>query len=466
MENQSKSARFWQLLKKSLAGGEQDFTSGSITTAIVLLAIPMVLEMAMESVFAVVDIFFVAKIGPEAVATVGLTESVLTIVYSLAWGLAGAATAVVARRIGEKDREKASEAGAQAILLGLGFALVFGVVGWNFAPSLLRYMGASDWVATEGAGFTRLIFGSNVVIMLLFLNNGILRGAGDASTALRVLVVANLINIALDPLLIFGIGDWPGFGVTGAAMATTTGRGIGVLMQFYVFFKGNIVKLRTAHFRPVVSVLKTLVDVGSGTAGQFLIASGSWAFLMGLMASFGSEAVAGYTIAIRVLIFSLLPSWGLANAAATLVGQNLGAKQPERAEASVWRAGRWNMFFLGGVAVLSIFFAETFIRFFTDSPVAVEQGALALRVLCSGYVFYGWGMVVAQAFNGAGDSRTPTVINFVCFWLMQIPLAWLMVKKMAVGPVAISLAVVISESILALICILVFRRGRWKEVKV
>lgn len=466
MENQTKPARFWQLIKQSLAGGEQDFTTGSINSAILLLAIPMILEMAMESIFAVVDIFFVSKIGPEAVATVGLTESVLTIVYSIAWGIAGAATAIVARRIGEKDREKAAEAGAQAILLGLGFAVVIGFLGWFFAPDLLRFMGGSEWVVNEGVGFTRLIFGSNVVIMLLFLNNGILRGAGDASTALHVLIVANVINILLDPLLIFGWGDWDGFGVKGAAMATTTGRGIGVLFQFYVLFKGNIIKMRAEHFRPVVSILKKIVEVGSGTAGQFLIASGSWVFLMGLMSGFGSETVAGYTIAIRVLIFSLLPSWGLANAAATLVGQNLGAKQPDRAETSVWRAGRWNMFFLAGVAAFSMFFAEPLISLFSENAVVIEQGALALRVLCGGYVFYGWGMVMAQAINGAGDSWTPTMLNLVCFWLIQIPLAWFLVKKMDTGPVSISIAVVISESILALLCILFFKKGKWKTTKV
>ncbi len=390
----------------------------------------------------------------------------MTLVYSLAWGLAGAATAIVARRIGEKDREKAAEAGAQAILLGIAFSVVIGVLGWFYATDLLRWMGGSEWVVTEGAGFTRLIFGSNIVIMLLFLNNGILRGAGDASTALKVLVVANLINIVLDPLLIFGIGNWEGFGVTGAAMATTIGRSVGVLMQFYVLLKGNIIKLRIDHFRPVLSILQKIVEIGSGTTGQFLIASGSWVFLMGLMANFGSETVAGYTIAIRVLIFSLLPSWGLANAAATLVGQNLGAKQPERAETSVWRAGRWNMFFLGGVAVFSIFFATPLISIFSENPVVIEQGAIALRVLCGGYVFYGWGMVMAQAINGAGDSWTPTVLNFICFWLIEIPLAWFLIKKMDVGPISISLAVVIAESILALLCIILFKKGKWKTVKV
>jgi putative MATE family efflux protein len=461
-----KKSAILPLIRQSLSGAELDFTTGSIRLAIVLLAIPMVLEMAMESLFAVVDIFFVSKIGVEAAATIGLTESVLTLVYSLAWGLAGAATAIVARRIGEKNREKAAEAGGQAILLGICLAVLIGLPGYFYAEELLRWMGGSAWVVREGSKFTKIMFGSNIVIMLLFLNNGILRGAGDASTAMRALWLANGINIILDPILIFGVGKWAGFGIEGAAIATTIGRGIGVLYQFRQFYLGKIIKIRRIDLAPVLSIIKNIIKVGSGTAGQFLIASGSWVFLMKIVSSFGSEIVAGYTISIRILIFSILPSWGLANAAATLVGQNLGAKKPERAEASAWQAGWWNMYFLMIIAFFSILFAPFLVGLFSQNPTVIESGALSLRVLCAGYVFYGWGMVMAQALNGAGDSFTPTVLNVLCFWCCEIPLAWFLAKTMSVGPLGVYLAVVISESILALLCIYYFKKGRWKSVVV
>lgn len=461
-----KKTNLWQLFRQSLAGGEQDFTSGSIRKAIVLLSIPMILEMAMESLFAVVDIFFVAKIGVDAAATVGLTESLMTLVYSIAWGLSGAATAIVARRIGEKNREKASEAGAQAILLGTGLAILIGIPGFIFAPDLMRFMGGSEWVVQHGSGFTRLMFGSNLVIMLLFLNNGILRGAGDAATAMRALWLANGINIVLLPILIFGIGSWPGLGIVGAALATIIGRGTGVIYQFHQMFKGNIISLRLDHFRPVARVMRRMVEVGSGTTGQFLIGSGSWVFLMSIVANFGSETVAGYTIAIRILIFSILPSWGLAGAVATLVGQNLGANKPDRAEKSAWQAGWWNMYFLIGVAVLSIAFAPWLVSLFTDNQVVISAGSLALRVMAGGYAFFGWGMVMSQAINGAGDSRTPTLINLVCFWAIEIPLAWWLAKGAGYGAFGVYLSVIIAESILALLCIWYFKKGKWKTVSV
>ena len=453
------------LFKSALDGSEKDFTKGSINKAIVLLSIPMVLEMLMESLFAVVDVFFVARISVDAVATVGLTESVITLVYSVAIGLSMAATAMVSRRIGEKDPESAAQATAQVILLGVIMSGILGFLGFWFAPDILRGMGGSEELIAEGENYTRILLGSNVVIMLLFLLNGVLRGAGDASLAMRSLWLANGLNILLDPLFIFGWWIFPEMGIAGAAIATTFGRGIGVLYQLYLLFNGKgIIKLKLRHFRIDIPVIGRLLFVGVGGAGQHIIASASWIFLMRIISIFGSEVIAGYTIAIRVVIFTILPSWGMSNAAATLVGQNLGAKQPKRAELSVWRTAFFNMIFLLFISVIFYVGAPFFIGIFNDAVAVMEAGTQALRTLCFGYIAWSYGMVISQSFNGAGDTFTPTLVNFVCFWLVQIPIGYLLAVTNDFGPQGVYWSIVISEVLLAIICIGLFRLGRWKNV--
>ena len=450
-------------MREALRGSRRDYTQGSVGRAILVLSIPMVLEMVMESVFAVVDVFFVSRLGADAVATVGLTESMLAIVYTVAIGLSIGATATVARRMGEHDTEGAARTAVQAIALGLLVALVLGIAGVALAPSLLALMGASQRVVESGVGFTRVMLGGNATILLLFLINAIFRGAGDAAIAMRTLWIANGINIVLDPCLIFGLGPFPELGVTGAAIATTIGRGTGVLYAAsHLLRRSGRVQIHRRHLRLEPSVMLGLVRIsGTGTL-QVFIGTASWIGLVRILSTFGSDALAGYTIAMRVILFALLPSWGMSNAAATMVGQALGAKNPARAEQAVWLAGRYNVFFLGAVSVVFLSFAPAIVRLFTTDPAVLPYGIDALRVVAFGFVFYAYGMVFANSFNGAGDTWTPTLLNFVSFWLWEIPLAYVLALWFGMGPHGVFLAITIAFSTFALLAAVMFRRGTWK----
>ncbi|HUO87461.1 MAG TPA: MATE family efflux transporter [Thermoanaerobaculia bacterium] len=456
--------RLWRGLKEALAGNEQDFTRGSLNRAIALLAIPMVLEMGMESLFAVVDAFFVAKLGPDAIATVGLTEAVLTLVFAVAIGLSMGATALVARRIGEGDREAAAVTAVQVYALGLAVSLAVAVGGYFAAPDILRLMGASPEVIAGGTAYTRILLAGSPTVLLLFLGNAVFRGAGDAAIAMRVLWFANLINIVLDPCLIFGWGPFPELGLAGAAVATTIGRGLGCVYQIVVLVRqtGRIV-LRRRHLRLDGSILVRLVRVSTGGVLQYLVATASWVFLVRVIALFGSVALAGYTLAVRVVIFTILPSWGLTNAAATLVGQNLGAGQPERAERSVWLTARVNFVFMAAVALLFLILPETLIGLFTQQVEVIEVGASCLRWVASCYVVFAYGLVMIQAFNGAGDTTTPTILNLLCYWIWQLPVAWVLAVPAGLGPSGVFIAIASSEILLGLAGIVLFRRGKWKE---
>jgi putative MATE family efflux protein len=451
----------------AVTGRETEFTTGSIRKAIFMLSIPMMLEMMMESIFAVVDIMYVSRVSVNAVATIGLTESVITLVYALAIGLSMAATAVVARRVGEKDLPGARVAAVQAIILGVAISLIIGAFGLFFSREILTLMGGEPDLIEEGHGYTKWLIGGNITIVLLFLINAIFRGAGDASMAMWTLVFSNALNIILDPLFIFGWGPVPAFGVTGAAIATNIGRGSAVLFQIAVLIFG-LGKIRLLLSEMVVNfrVMLNLVKVSLGGIAQFLIGTSSWVFLMRLMSEFGSEVLAGYTIAIRVMMFTFMPAWGMSNAAATLVGQNLGAKQAERAERSVWVTGKYNAIFMLLVSLGYLFFAKPIILLFNDTPLVVENGALCLRIIASGYIFYAYGMVVSQAFNGAGDTRTPMKINFIAFWLFQLPFAYLAAITFQLGAIGVFLAIVLAEVFLSLMAILWFRKGHWKRVQV
>ncbi len=459
--------QFISHFKAAVRGKEDDFTGISIKKAIFYLSIPMILEILMESLFAVVDIFFVGKLGVYAVATVGLTESVLTIIYSIAIGLSMAATAIVARRIGEKKPKEASAAAFQAIAVCSLFAVAVAVLGVWQAKTMLSLMGGEVDVIESGYRYTQIIFGGNVCVMLLFLINGIFRGAGNAAVAMRALWIANGFNIILDPILIFGLGPIPGFGLEGAAWATTTGRGIGVIYQFYVLFNGkSLIKLEWESLKMKWKTIWTILKVASGGMGQFLIESASWIFLMRIVSESGSVALAGYTIAIRLIIFALLPAFGLANASATLVGQNLGALQPSRAEQSVWVSAHITAIFLGLCSIFFIGGAGSFISIFNQDPGVIQIGRMALVIICLGYVFFGYGMVMSQSLNGAGDTRTPTIINLAVLWGFQVPFAYFMANGMGWGATGVFVAIAVSHSIHAIVSTLVFNRGRWKLVKV
>ena len=458
---------YLKLFIQAVKGDVKDFTTGSINRAIFLLAIPMILEMLLESLFAVVDIYFVNKVGVEASSTVVLTEASLTILYSVAWGLSIGVTALIARRAGEKNFKEASDIAAQAILLGLFLSLIVSVIGFIFPGEILSLMGASAKVAQENYLFTQIMLTGNIVIMLLFINNAIFRGAGNASIAMRVLLLANAINIVLDPLLILGIGPFPKMGVIGAAVATTTGRTIAVLLQFYYLFNGkSLIKLAAKQFVVRINLMQSILKTSAGGMFQFIIGSCSWIFLARIIAESGTAAVSGYGTAIRICIFTILPAWGLANAAATLVGQNLGANQPERAEKSVWRTAFIAFCFFAIVAVVFFVFGANLMRFFTDDKEAIAAGTECLHILAIGYVFFAYGMIISQAFNGAGDTRTPTYINLFVFWVLQIPLAWALAKFLKMGPTGVYIAIGVAESVLAIVSIIIFRKGKWKLVKV
>lgn len=469
INNRNRLSYIYQIFKQSLNGEEQDYTQGSIRKAVFLLAIPMILELGFESVFAVVDMYFVSHLpnSKNAIATVGLTESVISLVYTIAIGLSTAATAVVARRIGEKNADAATHAGAQAIILSMIVAIVLSVLGVVFAADILRLMGAAPAVVEEGTSFTRIMMASSTVIILLFLINGIFRGAGDAAMAMRSLWIASIFNIILCPLLIYGYGPFPELGLKGAAIATTIGRGAGVLYQCYHLFNGSrSIKMKWPHFKWDAPVVKTLFEVAWPATLQFFIQSGSWIVLAWLVSvTGGTDASAGYQVAIRNVVFFILPAWGLSNAAATLVGQNLGAKEPLRAEQSVLLATKYNTIFMAAVMLLFVFFASPIISIFTKEPEVHRFGVLSLRIIGSGYIFYGIGMVMIQALNGAGDTKTPTWINFICFWLFQIPLGYLLAKTFELGPLGAFLAIPIAETLIALVAWYYFKRGNWKTVQ-
>lgn len=451
----------YSVIKQALSGEHRDYTTGSIKKAVIFLSIPMILEMCMESVFAVVDIFFVGRIGKEAVATVGLTESVLYLVYSVAIGLSMAATALVARRTGEKNPEGAAHAAAQAINLALGITVVVSLAGVFFAPDILRVMGGSPETVASGAIYTRILFGGSLVIMLLYLINGIFRGAGNASMAMWSLWIANGCNIILCPLLIHY------FGLKGAAIATTVGRGIGVIYQLYHLFRGKgIIRITGKSFRPDLPLLKSIAKIARTGTTQFLIASGSWIVMVRIMARFGDAAIAGYQVAIRIFLFFLLPAWGMSNAAATLVGQNLGAKRPDRAVQSVWTAARYNAIFMFIVTLLFLFGSEAIVSFMNKDPEVEKVAVLTLRVVSLGYIIYGVGMVLTNAFNGAGDTRTPTLINLFCFWAFQIPLAYVLAIVTGIGPLGVFVAIPITELAVLISSYLFFRKGAWKKINI
>lgn len=464
----AKTASLFQLFKQAIRGDEQNFTEGSINKAIFMLSIPMILEMAMESLFAVVDIFYVSRLNDsDAVAVVGLTESVLTIVYSIAIGLSMGATAMVARRIGEKNTKGAAVAALQSIYVGFAVAFTIGAIGFFYYKDILIAMGASDGIISTGSGYTRWMFVGNFSVMLLFLINAVFRGAGNAAVAMRSLWFANIINIIIDPMFIFGFGFIPEFGVEGAAIATNIGRTAGVIYQIVYLIRGKgILKIHQAPLAVNWSIIGRLLKVSAGGTGQFLIASASWIFLVRIMATFGSAALAGYTIAIRVIMFTILPSWGMSNASATLVGQNLGANQPDRAEQSVWKTGFYNMLFLAFIMVIFFLFSGRILQLFTSDPDVVFYGMRCLQIIAFGYIFYGYGMVIAQSFNGAGDTVTPTVLNLFAFWFLQIPLAYLLAVQFGFGPEGVYAAIPISESALTVVGIIIFRKGKWKTVKI
>jgi putative MATE family efflux protein len=452
-------------LRDALRGSNADYTQGSLNRAILLLSVPMMLEMAMESAFAVVDVYFVSSLGASAVATVGLTESMLTLIYAVAIGLSMGTTALVSRRIGEKNPTAAAAAGVQAIIVAVVASIPFSLAAF-FAQDLLRLMGGDAWVVEHGHRYAAWMLGGNAVIMLIFVINAIFRGAGDAAIAMRVLWISNGINILLDPALIYGWGPFPEMGLEGAAIATNIGRSTGVLIQLWVLLRGaKHIRVLRSQLRLEAAVMGQIFRTSLGGIGQFIIATSSWIGLVRIVSEFGSHALAGYTIAVRIFIFTLMPSWGLSNAAATLVGQNLGAKRPDRAERAVWLTGFLNMGFLAVVSFIYIVFNERLVRIFTSDPAVVAAGAACLRTVSYGYIFFAWGLVMPQAFNGAGDTLTPTKINFFCFWVLEIPLAYLLAMPLGMAQSGVYWSIVIAESTAGLVAIALFRRGTWKSIK-
>jgi putative MATE family efflux protein len=457
----------WQLIKDAIVGKEQDFTSLPLKTAIFVLAIPMILEMMMESLFAVVDIFFVARLGEHAIATVGLTESVIVLVYAMGFGISMAATALISRRFGEKEYKEAGAAAFQLLVVGGVISIFLGIIGWFSAPEILALMGAEPEVIETGVSYTRIIFAGNTAIMLLFLLNGAFRGAGQAHHAMRTLWIANGFNIVLDPLLIFGIGSWEGYGLEGAAIATTMGRSFGVIYQLYHLFNGkHKLKILRENLHINWEIIKKIMDIAIGGMGQFLIDSVSWIALTRMVAEFGSTSLAGYTICSRILIFTILPAWGLSGAAATLVGQNLGAKQPQRAEQAVWLTARYTVIFMASVTGLYLFFSDEMAGFFTTIPTVQSIAAQGLWVIAIGYVFFALGMVLTQAFNGAGDTRTPAWINIGVLWFLEIPLAYLLAFPFDLAHLGIFISIAFSHSFHALVSLYFFRKGKWKTIQV
>jgi putative MATE family efflux protein len=459
----TRAARWFALIKEAILGSKQDFTAISIDRAIVLLAVPMVLEMAMESLFGIVDIFFVAHLGADSTATVGITEGMLVLVMAVAFGLSMGTTAVVARRVGEHDANGAAEAAIQSILIGLGFAILIFAIAFPFAPRLLHWMGAGPGILRTGSLYTRIMLSSSGIIVLLFLINAVFRGAGDAAIAMRVLWLANFINLCLDPCLIRGLGPFPRLGVTGAAVSTSIGRSIGILFQLYMLSKGSAhLNILRKHIRLKLKQMWNIFEVAGIGILQLLLAMASWLVIIRMIQSFGSQATAGYTVAIRIVIFSTLPSWGLGSAAATLVGQNLGAKQPDRAEQSVWRASFINAAFLAVVSLGFLIFAPQLIAIFSSDPQVVRYGASCLRIISCCYVLWAYGEIIVQAFNGAGDTWTPTWINFFVYWIVQLPLAFVLSIKLHVGPNGAYYAILVAEVLLSVISIYIFKKGKWK----
>ncbi|MEP7269834.1 MAG: MATE family efflux transporter [Saprospiraceae bacterium] len=460
--------KYIQVIGQALRGDLTDYTVGNINKAIVLLAIPMILELSLESVFAVVDMFFVGKLGPSAIATVGLTEAVVTLIYSAAIGLSTAATAMVARRVGEKNYEGANQAAVQSLIISFLVTIIISILGVVYAPHILKFMGAAPDVVELGKNYSRVMLGGSVVIIFLFLINGIFRGVGDASMAMRSLWLASGSNIILCPILIYGVGNWSGFGLIGAAIATTIGRGIGVTYQCYHLFKGRgILRLKKSFFKPEIDIIRGLLKIAWPATFQFILASGSWIVLAKIVADTGgTDASAGYQIAIRNIVFFILPAWGFSNAAATLVGQNLGAKNPDRAEKSVMLTAKYTAVFMAFVTFLFVIFPVPIIKIFSHEKAVVDVGVDALRIIGTGYIFYGIGMVMMQAFNGSGDTKTPTWINAVGFWCFEIPLAYLLAVYLKMGPMGVFICIPIAESAIALVCYLFFRKGKWKLIEV
>lgn len=465
--SKSSIKKFIHYFKIAITGKEEDFTTGSIRKAIFMLSIPMILEMLMESTFALVDMIFVSQVSTNAIATVVLTESVITLVYALAIGLSMAATAVVARRTGEKDMEGASKTAVQAIFLGTIIATVIGVFGIIYPKEILGLMGGEPDLIEEGYRYTQIMIGGNITVVLLFLINAVFRGAGNASIAMWTLVLSNGINIILDPMFIFGFGPIPAYGVEGAAIATNIGRGVAVIGQLVVLFMGGSrikVGLKDLVFRG--KIMWGLIKVSLGGIGQFIIGTSSWVILTRIISEFGSDVLAGYGISIRVMMFTMMPAWGMSNAAATLVGQNLGAGQPDRAEKSVWTTAKYNAIFMVSISVIYLLFAKTIVGWFKGDTAVVEAGALSLQVIAAGYVFYAYGMVLTQSFNGAGNTKVPTVINFFCFWLFQIPIAYVAALILGWGPLGVYLAITLSETLIAAVSWYWFKKGKWKTFKV
>ncbi|HNS13576.1 MAG TPA: MATE family efflux transporter [Bacteroidia bacterium] len=465
--DQIKRLSIWQELLNAIRGTEADYTKVTLKRAIFLLAVPMILELVLESTFAVVDIFFVGKLGSSAIATVGLTETYLFLLYAVGMGLSMAVTAIIARRVGEKNAEGAGISAVQAILLGLFVSIPFSIAGLFFAKDLLRLMSADDWIINQGYKYTVWMLGGNMVIMMLFVINAIFRGAGDAAIAMKVLWISNGINILLDPLLIFGLGPVPAMGIEGAAIATNIGRGIGVITQLYFLFKGGKhIKVFVSMIRFNLGVMVNMLKTSLGGIAQMIVAMTSWIFLMRILADIGSEAVAGATVSIRIMMFMMMPAWGLSNAAATLVGQNLGAGSPERAESTVWKIGVYNMIFLVLVSVLFFFFNEQLVGIFTTDPTVLSIGSEWLQIMSYSFFVYGWWMVSVQAFNGAGDTNTPTYINLVFFWLIQIPLAYILAIEFGWAHKGVFWAVFISETSVGAFTLWLFSKGKWKKVQV